>query len=53
MRKEDLRENELTEQSSGSYRGNDTYVEIPIVDVVHSVNLLARTVSDHKQRRKI
>ena len=46
-------ENKLAEQSSSNYRGDDTDRNIPVVDVVHSINLLACTVSDHKWWCKI
>jgi len=43
----DTRENELTEESYDSYRGKNTHEKIPIVDVIHSINLSGGTVSDH------
>ena len=42
------RENKLTEQGSDRYGGNDTHKRIPVVDVEHSVCLLACLVRDRK-----
>ena len=44
------RENQLTEQGNDDYRGSNTHPIIPIVDMVHSMNLLVCIVSVRKWR---
>ena len=41
-------ENKLTEPGRNGYRGDDAYPRILIVDVVHSISLLACIVSDRR-----
>ena len=47
------RENELTERSRDSYRGKDAHKPIPVVDVVHSINLLIHIISNPRLRHRI
>ena len=47
------RENKLTKQSHVNNRGNDTYIKIPIIDVVHSINLSVPFVSDPERWRGV
>lgn len=42
------RERRLTKRRHGNYRGKDTYKRIPIVDVIHPIDLLASVVSDYE-----
>ena len=49
----DTRENKFTEQGRDGYRGKDAHKRIPIVDVVHSVNLSVRIISDGRSQRRI
>ena len=49
----DARENKFTEQGRDGYRGKNAHERIPIVDVVHSVNLSVRIISDGRSQRRI
>jgi len=44
---------ELTKQSRDGYRGNDTHKRVLVIDVIHSINLLACIVSDPNQWRRL
>jgi len=49
----DTRENKLTERSRDGYRGKDAHKRVPIVDVVHPINLSERVISDGRSRRRM